>query len=90
MITLTASSRLRLACIARPPAAGKITLALLGMLALCAGAPSRAVSREAPGCAPKRPAGEHAQQMKVKPKVYYRPFCRRSHYVTDRAAPCWG
>jgi hypothetical protein len=23
------------------------------------------------------------------PKVYYRPFCRRSHYVTYRAAPCW-
>lgn len=20
--------------------------------------------------------------------VYYRPFCRRSHYVTNRSAPC--
>jgi hypothetical protein len=23
------------------------------------------------------------------PKVYYRPFCRRSHYVTNPSAPCW-
>lgn len=21
--------------------------------------------------------------------LYYRPFCRRSHYVTNPSAPCW-
>jgi hypothetical protein len=25
-----------------------------------------------------------------KPTVYYRPFCRRSRYVTNPSAPCWG
>ena len=24
-----------------------------------------------------------------KPHVYFRPFCRRSRYVTDPSAPCW-
>jgi hypothetical protein len=24
-----------------------------------------------------------------KHEVYFRPFCRRSRYVTNRAAPCW-
>jgi hypothetical protein len=25
----------------------------------------------------------------TKQKVYYRPFCRRWRYVTNRNAPCW-
>jgi hypothetical protein len=24
-----------------------------------------------------------------KQEVYFRPFCRRSRYVTSRSAPCW-
>ena len=32
-------------------------------------------------------AGTHAAAPKQ--EVYYRPFCRRSHYVTSRAVPCW-
>lgn len=32
-------------------------------------------------------AREHEQEST--PKVYYRPFCRRSHYVTNPSAPCW-
>jgi hypothetical protein len=32
-------------------------------------------------------AREHAGEST--PKVYYRPFCRRSHYVTNPSAPCW-
>ncbi len=32
-------------------------------------------------------ARQHAQE--TTPKVYYRPFCRRSHYVTNPSAPCW-
>jgi len=24
-----------------------------------------------------------------KQQVYFRPFCRRSRYVTNRSAPCW-
>jgi hypothetical protein len=24
-----------------------------------------------------------------KQKLYFRPFCRRSRYVTNRSAPCW-
>ena len=32
-------------------------------------------------------AREHEQEST--PKVYYRPFCRRSHYVMNPSAPCW-
>ena len=32
-------------------------------------------------------ARQHAEE--TTPKVYYRPFCRRSHYVTNPSAPCW-
>ena len=41
-------------------------------------------------------APEHAKpitaathEAEAKQKVYYRPFCRRSRYVTNRNAPCW-
>jgi hypothetical protein len=30
-----------------------------------------------------------AHEQESTPKVYYRPFCRRSHYVTNPSAPCW-
>ena len=30
-----------------------------------------------------------ARAQETTPKVYYRPFCRRSHYVTNPSAPCW-
>jgi hypothetical protein len=39
-------------------------------------------------CAKAQPGHRmHAQE--ASPKVYYRPFCRRSHYVTNPSAPCW-
>ena len=39
-------------------------------------------------------ARQHAHETALRahettPKVYYRPFCRRSHYVTNPSAPCW-
>jgi hypothetical protein len=30
-----------------------------------------------------------AREAVPKPEIYFRPFCRRSRYVTNRAAPCW-
>jgi hypothetical protein len=32
-------------------------------------------------------AAEHAAP--DKPQLYFRPFCRRSRYVTNPSAPCW-
>ncbi len=56
--------------------------------AWCHAPPPRAINRVA---APQ----PHHVQMKahtapVPTKLYYRPFCRRSKYVTNPAAPCWG
>ena len=36
-----------------------------------------------------KPSHAVAHEAEAKQKVYYRPFCRRSRYVTNRNAPCW-
>lgn len=36
-----------------------------------------------------KPIPADANEVEAKQKVYYRPFCRRSRYVTNRFAPCW-
>jgi hypothetical protein len=36
-----------------------------------------------------KPSPAEANEAEAKQKVYYRLFCRRSRYVTDRNAPCW-
>ena len=30
-----------------------------------------------------------AEKRRHEPRIYFRPFCRRSRYVTSRFAPCW-
>jgi hypothetical protein len=42
------------------------------------------------------PAAQHVHAIAAgnraaapKQEVYFRPFCRRSRYVTNRSAPCW-
>ncbi len=36
-----------------------------------------------------KPSPAEANEAGAKQKVYYRPFCRRSRYATNRNAPCW-
>ncbi len=36
-----------------------------------------------------KPSNAVAHEVEAKQKVYYRPFCRRSRYATNRNAPCW-
>ena len=36
-----------------------------------------------------KPSSATTHEAEAKRKVYYRPFCRRSRYVTNRNAPCW-
>ena len=36
-----------------------------------------------------KPIPAEANEAEARQKVYYRPFCRRSRYATNRNAPCW-
>ena len=69
--------------------------ALCALSALLAAVMSVANTGSAPGAESQKRAAvqphhrSKAGATETKTKLYYRPFCRRSRYVTNRRAPCW-
>jgi hypothetical protein len=72
-------------------ACGKVGLTVLLLVLTSAIAGAHTVNEHAHRHAERAEAAKHAAVgvHAGERHVYFRPFCRRARYVTNRSAPCW-